>query len=192
MVHDELDALALSVFSQLHYVEVGVGGKEVEDELLELPEPVFPTLIPALDEDSLDVVGGCEVDVFLDVLVVGGVGAVRGGLSVVGDAELDVGLVGVAPGAASGGEHLPPYSCEFLGTDPVGILDGAGLIEVEDQTALEDGGSVVGDDDGSPGGGLGCLDVASVTEGVGHEMGDELGAALSGVLHLKLHGGEVD
>ena len=119
-------------------------------------------------------------------------GAVGYGLGVVGDAELYVGLVGVAPGAASGGEHLPPYSCEFLGPDPVGVLYGAGLVEVEDQAALEDGGSVVGDDDGSPGCGLGCLDVASVAEGVRYEVGDELGAVLTGVLYLELHGGEVD
>ena len=192
MVHDELDALALGVVTELSHIEVGVGSEEVEYELLELAEPVFPALVPALDEDSLDVVGGCEIYVLLDVLGIGGMGAVGNGLGVVGDAELYVGLVGVAPCTASGGEHLPPYSCEFLGPDPVGVLYGAGLVEVEDQAALEDGGSVVGDDDGSPGCGLGCLDVASVAEGVRYEVGDELGAALTGVLYLELHGGEVD
>ena len=34
--------------------------------------------------------------------------------------------------------------------------------------------------------------MASVAEGVRYEVGDELGAALTGVLYLELHGGEVD
>ena len=42
MVHDELDALALGVVTELSHIEVGVGSEEVEYELLELAEPVFP------------------------------------------------------------------------------------------------------------------------------------------------------
>ena len=75
MVHDELDTLALGVVTELSHIEVGVGSEEVEYKLLELAEPVFPALVPALDEDSLDVVGGCEINVLLDVLCIGGMGS---------------------------------------------------------------------------------------------------------------------
>ena len=162
MVHDELHALALGIVSQLGHIEVRVGGHEVEYEVLELAEPVFPALVPALYQDSLDVVGRCEIDVSLDVLGIGGMGAVGCGLCVVSNAELYVRLVGIAPSALSGSKHLPPYAYEFLRPYPVGVLNCARLVEVENHTAFQNGRCVVCDDDSPPRSALRGLDIAPV------------------------------
>ena len=78
MVHDEADALLVGIGVEGRQVKVGVGGDEVKDEVLLLAVPVFPSFVPALDEESVKAVFGGKVDVAAHVLVVGTVLAVRG------------------------------------------------------------------------------------------------------------------
>ena len=130
VVHDDLHALALSVVTELSDVEVGVRGDEVKDTILTVAEPVFPTDIPAFDQDGIEAVLSGEVDVLLDVLGVGSVLAIRLHLRVVGLTDLHVGqVVGVRPRALAR-DHLPPDPYILNRLDPVGGLIGAGFIEV--------------------------------------------------------------
>ena len=117
MVHDQLDALAGGVFAKHGDIEIGIRLVEEILAVLAVSGPVFPTLVPAFDEDGRDAVLGREVYVSLHVVVVGRMTAVGTERAVVGDAGLGERVVGVCPGLAAG-EHLPPHAHEFLRFDP--------------------------------------------------------------------------
>ena len=90
MVHDELHALALGVIMELSDVEVGVRGDKVKYSVLAITEPILPSDIPSLDQDSIEAVLGCEVDVLLHMLRVGSVLTIGAYLRVVGLSDLHV------------------------------------------------------------------------------------------------------
>ena len=162
VVHDELHALALSVVTELSDVEVGVRSDEVKDTVLAVAEPVFPTDIPALDEDSIEAVLSGEVDVLLDVLRIGSVLAIRLHLRVVGLTDLHIGqVVGVRPRALTR-DHLPPDTYILDRLDPVGRLIGTRLVEVVRQLRGEDIACITADDSRTPRGVEGRFDVPTV------------------------------
>ena len=88
MVHDDSDALFVSIFVEGSDIEVGVGRDEIEHKVLLLAIPVFPTFIPTLDEDGIEAVLRSEVDVTAHVLVVGAMLTVGLGVGIVGDTQL--------------------------------------------------------------------------------------------------------
>ena len=182
VVHDEADALLVSVFVQRRQVEVGVGGEEVEDIVLVLAVPVLPADVPPFDEEGVETVGGGKVDVASHVGVVGPVAAVGLGLAVVGDGALQrrrqrgvAGqahggeVVGVAPGAVVA-DHLPPHTHVLHGVYPADILQGARLVEVEDEARAQHIGGLVAHLDGAPRGIAGRCEAAHIASGVGREV----------------------
>ena len=133
MVHNQSDALLVGVAVQCGQVEVGIGSEEVENIVFLLAVPVLPADVPTLDEQCVEAVGGGKVDIAAYVLVVGGVAAVRGGMLIIGDAQLDGGeIIGVTP-AALVGNHFPPYAHILHGVDPRHIFQHARVVEVEDE-----------------------------------------------------------
>ena len=83
VVHYQTDTLSVGILVECRKVEIRIWGDEIEHILLLASEPVFPALVPALDEEAVEAVGCCEVDVAAHILIVGAVIAVRGGLGVV-------------------------------------------------------------------------------------------------------------
>ena len=160
VVHDELHTLRVGILIERLDIEVGVRRLEVEDIFLRVAEPVFPTDIPALDEDTTKAMLSGEVDVAADVLIICRVTARGLSLRVVGEAELDGGeLRGIGPVALTR-DHLPPYADVLRGVDPRGILDLTGLVEIEDEVRGEDLACVIGDHDRTPRALAGRLKVA--------------------------------
>ena len=90
VVHDELHALALGIITELSDVEVGVRGDEVKYSVLAMTEPILPSDIPSFDQDSIEAVLGCEVDVLLHMLRVGSMLTIGANLGVVGLSDLHV------------------------------------------------------------------------------------------------------
>ena len=70
MVHHELHSLRVGIFIEPVKVEVGVRGLEVEDIVLGLAEPVFPSDVPSFHQDLVETVLCGEVDIPADILVV--------------------------------------------------------------------------------------------------------------------------
>ncbi len=162
VVHNELHALALSVVTELSDVEVGVRSDKVKDTVLAIAEPVFPTDIPAFDQDSIETVLSGEVNVLLDVLRIGSVLAIRLHLRVVGLTDLHVRqVVGVRPSALTR-DHLPPDTYILNRLDPVGRLIGTRLVEVVRQLRGEDIACITADDNCTPRGVEGCLDMPTI------------------------------
>ena len=166
-MHNEPDALFVGVFVQCGQVKVRVGGEEVKHELFLLSVPVFPTDVPAFDEQTVETVGGGKVDVAAHVGVVRAVRAVGLGVFIVGLAEFyRWEVVGVAPSAFAG-DHLPPHAHVLHWVNPAYILQSARLVEVEDETRGQHIGGTFADHHGSPRSGARCLDAAFVAGGVG-------------------------
>ena len=166
VVHDEADALFVGVFVQCGQVEIGIRCKEVEDELLLFTVPVFPTDIPALDEQSIETIGSGKVDITAHIGIVGTVGAVRSGVNVVGLTELHRReVVGVAPSALAG-NHLPPHTHVLHGVDPGDILQSAWFVEVENEAGSEYIGGLLAHHDGAPRGMARGLDTAFVASSI--------------------------
>ena len=70
-------------------IEVRIWSHEVEDIVLVAVCPVFPAFVPALYEDLVKAMLGCEVDIAANLLVVCRVAAVRGCILVISLAELN-------------------------------------------------------------------------------------------------------
>ena len=135
VVHQQPDTLGVGIVVQHLDVEVGIGSHEVKDITLPHVGPVFPAYIPAFDEYLVESVLGGEVDVALHVLVVGLMRAVGLHLAPVNLVELDAGeVIGIVP-IATTYNHLPPDATILRRMNPRGILELAGLVEVEYQVA---------------------------------------------------------
>ena len=89
VVHHQAYALAMSIVVKSFEIEVWIGCLEVEDIVLGVSEPVFPTNVPALNEDLRETMLGGKVDIALHVDGVGRVVARRLYLAVVGLTNLD-------------------------------------------------------------------------------------------------------
>ena len=84
VVHNKADALLMGVFVQCGQIEVRIRCEEVKDKILLLGIPVFPTDVPAFDKEGIKTVFGGKVDVTTHVGIVGTVGTVGFGMSIVG------------------------------------------------------------------------------------------------------------
>ena len=208
MVHNQPYALLVGVLVQRRQVEIGIRRQEIEDEVFVLAVPVFPTDIPPLDEQGVEAVGSGEIDVAAHILGVGGMTAVRRGLGVVGDPFhigcniLVVGhtephrreIVGVAP-AVLVGDHLPPNPHVLHGVNPGDILDGARLVEVENQARGEHISGLLTHLHGAPGRVARGLHPPLVARSVRREPGTEdKGFVIEVKVHRRIiqHGGLVN
>ena len=169
VVHHELDALAVGIVVEGLQVEVGVGRDKVKHIVLAVAKPVFPALVPALDEELVEAVGSGKVDVAAHVGIVGAVGVVGLELAVVGDAQFHaVHGIGIGP-CALAGDHLPPHAHVFHGVYPAGVFNLARLVQVQYQARGQDVAGVVGNLYRAPGRVAGRLHVALLALGVGGE-----------------------
>ena len=97
-MHHQLHTLGVSIVVESLDIEVRIRCDEIEDIVLPVVGPVFPTNVPALNEHLGQAVGGGEVDVLAHLGVVGAVAAVGLSLAPVYAVELDGGiLIGVVP-----------------------------------------------------------------------------------------------
>ena len=189
VVHNDLHALALSVVTELSDIEVGIRSDEVEDAILAVTEPVFPTDIPAFDQDGIEAVLRSEVDVFLDVLRIGSVLTIRAYLRVVRLTDLHIRkVIGVGPRALTR-DHFPPDPYIFNRLDPVGRLIGARLIEVVGELGGKDIARITADDSRTPRRVEGGFDVSTVALCIGGQLDTE-GHRL--VIQIKVDRREVD
>ncbi len=189
VVHDHLHALPAGVAADLLDVEIGIGREEIEDVVFHVAEPVLPADVPALDQHGVESVFGREVDVALDVGRGSSVPAVRADFREVVGVEMGATqLVGVGPRTLAR-NHLPPDAHILAGLDPRGVLDLAGLVEIERQTRSQDVAGVVRHDHRTPGRRAGALHVGLVAVGIGREVRGEDHAA---VVEHEVHGRIVD
>ena len=189
VVHDDLHALALSVVTELSHIEVGIRSDEVEDAILAVTEPVFPTDIPAFDQDGIEAMLRGKVDVFLDVLGVGSVLTIRAYLRVVRLTDLHIRkVIGISPRALTR-DHFPPDPYIFNRLNPVGRLIGARLIEVVGELRGKDIARVTADDGGTPRRVEGGFDVPAIALCIGGQL-DMEGHRL--VIQIKVDRREVD
>ena len=169
VVHHQLDALGVRVVVKGLQVEVRIWGDEIEDVILGVAEPIFPALVPALDEDLVEAVLGGEVDVATHLLVVCCMCTVGLHLGVVRHAEFHrEQIVGVGP-CGFADDHLPPHTDVFHGLDPGDVFQGAGFVKVQREMRGEDLACIVAHHDGAPGGVAGCLHVPLLSLCIGRE-----------------------
>ncbi len=150
-MHNQPHSLAVRVGVERREVEVGIGRDEIEHEIFLGAEPVFPTFVPSLDQQRVETVLGGEVDVAAHVRIVGTVPAMRLGVGIVRDAELDRRIVGRIGPVCLAGDHFPPDAHVFRGMDPADIIERARVVEVEDQARSQNSGRTGADLDGAPG-----------------------------------------
>ena len=93
MVHLQANTLGVGIVVQPLQVEVGIWCLEVEHIVLRFAEPVFPTYVPAFDQNLVETMLGSEVDITAHVVVVGTMQSVGLGLRVVQVVELHGGQV---------------------------------------------------------------------------------------------------
>ena len=118
MVHNHLHSFGLGVVMNALDIKIGVRSDEVIDEVFLVSEPVFPTDVPTFDEDTVKTILGSEVDITFHVSGVGAMTAVRFGLRIVGDADMDGREIpGIAP-IGTTCNHLPPYTDVLHRFDP--------------------------------------------------------------------------
>lgn len=173
MVHNDLNATTIGISLDRIDIEIGVRGIEEELAILAKRAPILPALIPPLDENSVDIMIGSEIDILQHIGGVGGMAAVWGQFVVVGDAGLGAVIVGISPCFLVSDEHLPPYTDELHRADPGGIFEGARFVEVIDELGGEDIAGIIADDECAPRSGERELEITGHAEAVGHEVRGE-------------------
>ena len=110
VVHQDFHALGVGIVVEHLEVEVWIGCLEVEHIAFPHVCPVFPADIPTLYQYLVESVLGSEVNVSLDLLVVGSMTAIRLHLVPVDVVEFDGReVVGIVPSGLAD-YHLPPYA----------------------------------------------------------------------------------
>lgn len=89
VMHDHFHAFGLGVVTDFFQIEIRIWRHEIEDIVLKVAEPVFPTHVPAFDKHRIEAVFRSEVNVFLHVLSGGSVMTVRLDFRIIGHAELN-------------------------------------------------------------------------------------------------------
>ena len=89
VMHDQLDPLRMGIFIQCLNVKVRIRCDKVKYLVLGAIGPILPADVPALDKHGVKAVFRREVNVASYILVVGTVTAVRLGVAVICDAQLD-------------------------------------------------------------------------------------------------------
>ena len=98
MVHHQLHTLRMGVLVKSLYIKVRIGSYEVKHILFPVPEPVFPTDIPAFYQHLIQSVRCSKVYVSLHVGCVCRVMTIWFGMSIVCLTELNrVEIIGVSP-----------------------------------------------------------------------------------------------
>ena len=118
VVHNHLHAFRCRILVDCLNVEVGIGSDEVEDIVLFVSEPVFPSFVPSFHQNPVKPVLGGKVDVSLHILRVGGMSAVGLQFRVVGLSQFHGGhIVRVCPFAFAR-NHVPPHTDVLCGMNP--------------------------------------------------------------------------
>ncbi len=173
MMHDQADTLLVRILVQGRQVKVRIRGDEVEDEVLLVPVPVLPAFVPTLDEEGVEAVLRGKVDVTAHIFIVRAVTAVGLGGGIVRHAQLDGRvLVGIGP-LALAGDHLPPDAHVLGRVDPGDVLDGAGLVEVQDEAGGEHVRRLLTHHHGTPGALARGLETALHAFGIRSKPGTE-------------------
>ena len=130
MMHHELYALTMCVFVEFFDVKVGIWGDKVEDIILPMTKPIFPTNVPSFDKHLLKTILCSKVDVAFHIGCVGRVNAIGLHFGVIGHTKVHRRHIkGVGPGLASR-NHFPPNTTIFRGMYPACVLNFAGFVEV--------------------------------------------------------------
>ena len=173
VVHNNTDTLLVGILVKGRQVVVRIRGDEVKDIILLTANPVFPAFVPAFHQNGVKAIGGGIVNVSAHVLVIGRMASVGRGLGIVGYAQPHGGiLIRIGPSLAAG-NHLPPDAHILHGMDPTHILQGAGLIEIEDDAAGQGLLCAVHHHNGTPGRVAGRLHMGHPAFGVRGEPGAE-------------------
>ena len=87
VVHNHLNAFSGSVSMNAFDVKIRIRRHEIENGVFFVAKPVFPTFVPALYEDGVEAVFGCEINVALHVGCVCTVSSVGFCFRIIGFAE---------------------------------------------------------------------------------------------------------
>ena len=189
VVHDEFHASAMRIVVERLDVEVGIGSQKVEYLFLGVSAPVLPANVPAFDEHGIKPVVGGKVDMPTYVGIVGAMFARRCCLGIIGQSKFHRWVVvGICPFAFAR-NHLPPHADILHRMDPTGILDLAGLVEVEDEVRGQYLAGIVGDEGCTPRRNQRSLQPSLLAKCIGSEPGGEdetLG------VEVEVHGRVVD
>ena len=195
VMHNHVHTLLSGIVGDSLHVKVGIRGHKVKDIVFLVAKPVLPSHIPAFHQHRIKSMLGRKVDVPFHVVGIGSMSAVGLHLLVVGLAQLHAEhIVGIGPATFSL-DHLPPYAHILGGAYPAGVLQFAGFVQVERDSAGQDVLSAFTHDDGTPGRYRGSLDMSLVALCVRGEMAHQLAVALlvrRVVVIGEVHGGVVD
>ena len=98
MVHQDFNALRVSILVQHLDIEIGVWGYKVEYITLPHISPVLPTYVPTFNQYLVEAVLGSKVDIALYLLVVSGMATIGFNLVPVNLVEFNAGvIVGIVP-----------------------------------------------------------------------------------------------
>ena len=170
VMHEQLHAFRVSVVVQGFQVEVGIRCLEVEHVALPAVCPVLPTDVPTFHEHLVETIFGREVDVAAHLLIRRTVAAVGSCLHPIDVIELHGGeLIGVVPRRLTN-NHLPPHTTILRGMNPRGVVQGARVVEIEDEVRGKHVAGIVGDHHCAPRRLAGGLHATLQARGIGGEM----------------------
>ena len=171
MVHHQTDALGMSIFIQILDVKIGIRSHEIENIILGITEPVFPTRIPTLHQYLVKTVFGSKVYVLLHISRVGRMNAVRFHLGIVRIIQFHRREVkSICPGL-SPCNHFPPYADIFHRLNPGGIIILARLIQIENQIGGQYLAGIITDYDRTPGSMAGRLHIPFISLSIRSQPG---------------------
>ena len=88
MMHQKFYSLAVCIFIECLDIKIRIRSYEIEDIILLMTKPIFPTDIPSFDEYLVETIRCSEIYIFSHILIVGTMLAVWLYLGIVNGIEL--------------------------------------------------------------------------------------------------------
>src|SRR5215510_5179897 len=89
MVHDELYSLLLRIIHQFRKVKIRIRRNKIENKILTMPEPIFPTDVPSFYQHCIKPILCSKVYVFFYVGSISAVGTIGCCFGKIRDAKLN-------------------------------------------------------------------------------------------------------
>ena len=130
MMHHEFNPFAVCIVIQSLDIKVRIRRNKIENIVFPAVSPVLPTYIPSFNENLLESISGCKVNVFLYVFCVRGMPSIRFCLAPINLIKLyRWELIRVIP-TTFAYNHLPPYAAILHRMNPTGILKLTRFVEI--------------------------------------------------------------
>ena len=133
MMHHQFDTFGVSILIQVFDIKIRIWSEKVENIILAVAEPVFPTGIPAFYQYLVETMLRSKINVLLYILRIGGVNTIRFHFRIIRFIQFYGRKIKCICPRLACRNHFPPYAYILHRLNPGSILILARIIQIQYQ-----------------------------------------------------------